>query len=495
MKKGHETMTDEPVTIEIAYNELSQEAFAVWIRMMVAADKDLTSGRKHIATVLGYSEGRSNQILRELKNKGYVQLQPGPHPGIATEIIVARRPIISGRNRFVRLSSHLQDTISSEMLQVLSFTAQPGPESDTEVQHMLNAVAQDFESPNTVRSLWDSPMASDSLSISSFKNGQKTHKAKQKSRKKWTLPIPSDLDPAHEIRVKRDGKRRKAFVTPGGGIDLGSEIDHGRELGGGISINKMRANRSEGKEKKKRDREKRTELAKTRIIDWTKLDQRGAPAITFEPTKAQRQEWITTLKLPNNSTEKRELLAKLGTEFSRIYTRYRKMYEGTRGTLRNYEVFKKEKRYCRTIGAECIMRHVTPRQLIEYWHANIKDFAGMSNQDLPSLVFLSGGSNVEKVYLELPKDRKWKSGDFIKAKQKQSNVHGFSDVTQLDVRIRAGLKAAGFDIRLVSDRYLITIQKAAATLARGKTLFVSSDLKPMVDWVIDNLLGGVRGED
>jgi hypothetical protein len=60
----------------------------------------------------------------------------------------------------------------------------------------------------------------------------------------------------------------------------------------------------------------------------------------------------------------------------------------------------------------------------------------------------------------------------------------------LHPELKTGLEKAGFDIRQWSDRHLLTVQIAAATIVNGnKFLFVEPKMKPMVTWVVENIYG------
>lgn len=96
----------DAVTIKEAYDELSQEAFAVWMRLLVTLDSELARGRAHLAATLGYSEGRSNAILRELRHKCYIKFVKAARIGQPTTIQIQRRALISGPARIIRLGGN-----------------------------------------------------------------------------------------------------------------------------------------------------------------------------------------------------------------------------------------------------------------------------------------------------------------------------------------------------------------------------------------------------
>jgi hypothetical protein len=91
-----------PVTIAAAYDELTRHAFAVWMRLVVMDDDELNN-RKKLAVTLGYCPGRSNQVLRELKRRGYISFIVGG-PYQPTEVIIERRPFLESRGKFIRVA-------------------------------------------------------------------------------------------------------------------------------------------------------------------------------------------------------------------------------------------------------------------------------------------------------------------------------------------------------------------------------------------------------
>jgi len=100
--RTHKTKATGPqiYTVEAAYNDLTQEAFAVWVRLLVASETTLRQGRRALANVTGYSVSRFNAILRELKLKGYVKIKSSP--GLPTEVVIVSR-LLAASARFVRV--------------------------------------------------------------------------------------------------------------------------------------------------------------------------------------------------------------------------------------------------------------------------------------------------------------------------------------------------------------------------------------------------------
>lgn len=89
----------EPRRLDDAFAELSEGAFAVWIRLMVLPTPCL-AGRRRCARALGYSPRTLDRRLRELHGKGYVRLIMR-REGRSTQIVLARRALIVGPSEFM----------------------------------------------------------------------------------------------------------------------------------------------------------------------------------------------------------------------------------------------------------------------------------------------------------------------------------------------------------------------------------------------------------
>ena len=90
-----------PIELAEGYETLSRAAFAVWLRLAVADDDDLHGGRGHIASMLGYSPRRSNEVLLQLERAGYISFIPNG-PWQPTTIVIERRPAVRRGSRVVR---------------------------------------------------------------------------------------------------------------------------------------------------------------------------------------------------------------------------------------------------------------------------------------------------------------------------------------------------------------------------------------------------------
>ena len=93
--------TERPdgISIEEAFNELSQEAFAIWVRLMTVPQSEMRLGRKHLSGLLRINRHSMNRYLRELRNNGYIRLVR--QPGLCTEVILTRAVAMSFPNHFI----------------------------------------------------------------------------------------------------------------------------------------------------------------------------------------------------------------------------------------------------------------------------------------------------------------------------------------------------------------------------------------------------------
>jgi hypothetical protein len=159
-----------------------------------------------------------------------------------------------------------------------------------------------------------------------------------------------------------------------------------------------------------------------------------------------------------------------------------------------YEVTDKERKYAAAAGVQCVQRGVTPRQLMEFWHANIKHFQRAANMQVPTLSFLSGISNIDTVACGLVLDETAPGGARIGTNDPEGNGarpragNSFSDTSRLDSRLRPGLEGAGYSTRELNDRYLLTVQKNALGIAAGRDIFIGKGpLRDMSLWAARTL--------
>lgn len=536
---GLEPFDNGGITIEKAYEELSQEAFAVFMRMMVTKPSQLKKGRNKLAILLGYSEGRCNVILRELKNKGYITLIKGPYPGTPTTLKLAKRVILSGPSNFIKLSRHLDfagiGQIPHEHHNYYTISVDEYSKKHIDEPSQQRIITQDSDCKacniQGINANLDQNLENDSASTyeTDFQHsstGLSSHIVQTVNHK--TSKIKSDLnksgdntlgttakvrtnssqnsDPKnHQICEKSTGdepktvisreellkRGRKKVVTFAGDETHGSDTTHTKKIT--PLSNKLSQIRSKNKKNKTKGKGEGGKAAK-KPINWEKLEQdlRGNPVVTFEPKAKDRMNMIEVLNRKPRDPERRALYRKLTSEFGRIYARYRRMLQKSAGNQPTYLLPDKERdKYAGEAAMWCVIKEVTPRQVLEYWAANIRNFADGSMRIVP-LSFLSSPANIEQVVCSVMEhtdggQRKWKPGDFDRAKRNQNVGHSFSDVSRLHKGLRHGLIEQGFDVRGCDDRYLMSIQVAAISVAKGHRMFISSAIRDMVNWAAENI--------
>jgi len=482
----------EPITIEEAYDELTQQAFAVWMRLMTAQPQQLV-GRAAIARMVRYSSSYCDEILRELKHKGYIKFEKAP-PGKPSKLIIYRRALLSGPTSFITLTHSFRFTDQEKLCEkpkksfcfwgatsipsmkngVRKKCAHLPDESSGKLSHFSASSNAGDEDEKMCK--MDSPNGKAGKKRKSRrKKSSRKKPANQKAGKKTTIGIVGEKLPKTRVKAAKEPDELDASKHD---RPEGSEGENpSAAINKGVSLTKFREKFNEIK-KERSDRGKKSKIrarGPLRKVDWEKLDQRGSPTISFTPSDEKREVMISILERSDRDSKKKALVKKLASEFGRIYSRYRRMLQKKRGSKPTYLLPKQERKYAGRAAEWCIRKSLTPRQVLEYWHANIGNFAD-NRMTIPPLVFLSGPANIDTVACaELEEPKKKNAG------------HGFSDERELDYRLRPGLENAGFETHMFNDRYLLTIQKTAQAIAKGARLFVGSEMKPLVNWAAKNL--------
>jgi hypothetical protein len=533
-KKTDYEETTHP-TIEEAYNELSQEGFAVWIRLMVCTEDQLLSGKRELGKVCNYSVNRFYRIMSELHNKDFVRYIKPEGLGKPHVVLLHKRAMIAGRNHFVRISG------SSRVSSLRSITADEG---DKIGQSEYSALCS-FHSETEAES---SETKSERKVSSRHRRSKKKKKSKKngnlekrdanvppreeilaKGREKYVVkgedevsleealseefPRPSPLEPpSPKNNIKGKSPRASHF-----GDNLTSSSSKKRARGKDskepgkpprreTTLSKKMAEKRQKIKDAEKSKRKAKKVIKTWKIDYSMLDSHGNPSVSFGLGSKKREEMLEKLnvKIKGRGVKRSEIetrnsiIKKLGSEFSRIYCNYRNLIQTARGRESRFMMPPGHEKYCEKIALQCIYNEITPRQLLEYWDEHIKDFAERTfNHPYPTLSFLSGVYASEQVAAALYSSteggtQRWKSGDFHKGRKSvpPSGSHSFFDIEGLDEDLKSGLRNAGFDVGgKYDDRYLLTVQKTARAIARGKKLFVGGILKKMVDWAVENLYG------
>lgn len=265
----------------------------------------------------------------------------------------------------------------------------------------------------------------------------------------------------------------------------------------------MRSGAEQIRKKRQEDNKQFKATTKLRLlrqpIDWAKLDQVGRPVVSFDPFSPERPRMLKVLKRDARDRTRSEIVRKLGVEFSRIYERYRRDAERRRTGMNSmlYEVqTDKERKACEEAAIQCILRSVTPRQVLEYWDKNIKDYTG-GNMVIPPLTFLKSASAIDRVAASalgtVSKLEKLKSAPVSKLRPQNRNT--FSGTDGLDIRIRPTLERLGFKTQAYNDRYRLSIQHNALSIAAGKSIFLAEGrMRDFVMAIVGELYTG-EGSD
>jgi hypothetical protein len=538
--------TDGP-TIPQAYTALSQEAFAVWIRMHCLSSQEMEAGRGKLAKAFGLSEARSNVILRELLLKGYVEADAKgpPHP---TAFRLSKRCKVVGRNHFIKLSRALD-----------------GFGANGEAEHMRTDAEQSSHWPPS-----DSVSGSGAYQDRSPAEVDVVAAPGQRWLDHEGAPVPIAsvtrvvvsedehwLLPASVASVARTGSNRSQpkvcqdtrtdgkTATKAGKPVYAKDREHTRTVAG-MSMAKAarehadsdrpenatdsfrsheytersssRIDPSRMQKRKAEEVERKRDLHTTaarhpdtgKPINWDKLDLVGKPVISFSPSRERRETMVHLLVSeyrrlkPNERKLRGALIEKLTSEFTRIYTRYRRAANVEAGHLRcDYIVAPQERKFAERAAIACLIKGVTPRELLEYWHANIKHFAG-GRMKVPSLTFLSQPSFVDEVAVNgfaVSGSSAVEAGGAKSAASGEARRPGawrppprrtphLGDTSQLHPRLRAELMEAGFNMSKYNDTDLAVIQDYAIEVMGGKTgiKLMPESLRPMIKWAMENTL-------
>lgn len=106
-KTFFENLPPEPigVTIADAYNQLTSEALAVWLRMHVLTPEEMT-GRTELAKLLNYS-AYVDKIFRELRYKGFLAIYTRWGCGKRSVFILKKRLMLAGEDRVIKMSKDM----------------------------------------------------------------------------------------------------------------------------------------------------------------------------------------------------------------------------------------------------------------------------------------------------------------------------------------------------------------------------------------------------
>lgn len=441
-----------PVEIAKAYVELTQEAFAVWIRLMVMSEDELRSGRVGIARLLGYSERRSNEVLRQLEMAGYVSFQPNYGGGRLTRVNIMRRALISARTNFTRLSG-LFALLASAALPRVTFV----------------------QRGNTTKP----------VSVALTQGVSRTYPGGESyfPRQALTPTIESGAEEAGggamlaASRVGFDyvGDRQKfvdeGMYTPTAAVptkDPSVSLSRLQEDRGRLKVERSETVAST------RATQSRVARVQGRVpgtIDWVSLDKLEDPVVTFDPSSRRHELLISILERPKNDKFRIAVEEKLTTEFCRIYTRYRREAERRRKGTSSYNIASEERRYAKEAAIMCLRKGVTPRQLLQYWDANIGSFA-QRDMVLPPLSFLKAPANIDRVACSTLAEVTAGVAPPPAAGVKPAGGNSYAAQGRLHPQLRRVLEQGGYPTQSYNDKFMLTVQHNAELLAAGTSVFL-----------------------
>jgi len=451
------------------------------MRLIVATEEELASGRGQLAKVLNYSERRSNEVLRELSLKGYISFDTvgGGRP---TRVIIERRALINARaHHFARLAdvtmlafgasaprlTHVGNntfTVSVGLSQAGVGLSQgksrtfPGQESDFPRQPLSATIGTGV---SDARSTCVEGCVQSTLAATKF-------------------AFDGDCE---RVKFVAEGAYKEAFAAGPriGSISMVERIRGERQ--------RIRAERSEARATNARDHSTAQKI-QGRVpgtIDWVQLDRYEDPVLTFDPGSRKHPLFITILDRPKSDKSRQALVDKIATEFSRIYTRYRREAERRRKLVSTYNVSTEERRYAEEAGIMCLRKGVTPRQLLQYWDANIGNFA-QRDMVLPPLSFLKSPANIDRVACSSMSAPAALGAPSAPDSPKPAAGNSYTATGRLHPDLRKTLEGGGFKTQAYNDRYLLTLQHNAELLAKGTKVFMAAGkAKEMAEFVAEVL--------
>lgn len=513
----------EPKNISEAYTEISRQAFASWI-MLAQAEPENYSSREKIEKLLNYTQSSAQLIMRELTACRYVGKYRTSAKTRATGYVLLKKPMIAGPRGFVVLNNVLFPQPTLPLAKNINTTLPCKPVSElgkpkfsvypTSKVATSNATIVDFgvhkpkfkKMPNGILSdsgnrhgdVGDSVLEERKTPTRTKKRQMEFHN-KESIQNHNTTPTKRQ-PPNNDDTQRKSGKSQKTSKKK---LACKENLDPSIVLFNNLNLDLFKKKIRDKKEKERKERINKRNLNAKRLDsgngtrqkvvqpDWSKLEQdlRGNPCITFSPSKKQRTQYISILDRSNRSIEKKELLRKLGSEFGRIYSRYRRQLQKQAGRKPVFAMRDNLAKYAQKAAELCIRKKLTPRQLLMYWHTHIKDFSD-SNMLIPPLVFLSSPANVDTVACS---DLKQLEPE-MKIKKLSPGANSFSDMELYDVRVRQTLQKSGYNVRQYSDMDLMSMQFSARAIAQGVDIFIDDEQRPMAECLAKKLYKGLKLE-
>jgi len=98
----HLVPESEGFALDHAWRELTRDAFALWIRLMLEPKRALNAGCKSLARRLGMAHRTFMRHLKELRDKGYLRIV-STGARMPSVVIITRRAMLVGLSQFITL--------------------------------------------------------------------------------------------------------------------------------------------------------------------------------------------------------------------------------------------------------------------------------------------------------------------------------------------------------------------------------------------------------
>lgn len=287
----------------------------------------------------------------------------------------------------------------------------------------------------------------------------------------WANRVVLCNQPKNPLKTHRQDAETSAGGREGSREGLGGSVGR-KGPGHGLEVRSLRFAPSTERSSNALRATRASKVLKPGIalkLDWERIDKYGNPTVSFDPGHPLHGKIAKVLLDEEANPKLREIvLEKLITETSRIYTRYRRDEAKSRGALGiKMAPGPKQHKQLEQIAIGCINLGITPRQVLEYWHSRVKDFTH-GNLTVPGLGFLSSYVNLDQVACSGIGTIKTAPTELKTA----ADRNPFSDLSRFDVRLRGCLERGGFDTTAFNDRYLLSVQHNAVSIAKGHDIFV-----------------------
>lgn len=281
-------------------------------------------------------------------------------------------------------------------------------------------------------------------------------------------------------------KKVKCWVlgeVPGVGVSHDKPKQFG-EKNSQVDISKI-VKLKNSKKPKLRNSEGVSPRGRGRAVDWSKFTPETVSGVTFSPSKDRLKAYRKLLARKESDPLRAQLVNRLAWILSQEYAKYVAAKLG-----KNIGLTPKDFQRAQQGAVELIQKGVTPGQVLKYWDKHIHTFHG-GRMRYPTLTLICSNWGVEQAACAMLDA----SGDPLPPRERSGwgnqapapKAHGFSDLDELDKRLRPALKAAGYDVDGMGDDMMLYIQKTSIPMARGIEQAIDPSVKPMVRWAAKHL--------